>query len=311
MRAAAHRRDAALKTSRAGALLLALAALSVAPSSARAAPLSWGEVQALSLPAAGQRIAYGDDPLQFGELRLPAQTGAAPVPVLVLLHGGCWLNQFDYQYMTRLAAAFTQSGYATWTPEFRRVGDSGGGWPNTLRDAALATDDLAKLARRYPLDLGRVVAMGHSAGGQLALWLAARGKLPPDSPLYSPRPLRIHAVIGLDAITDLAAYRIGPADSCHAAVDQLMDGTPQTRPRRYAEASPLALLPLGVPQWLIQGGEDPIVSPESVRAYAAAAARAGDHVTVMELPGAGHFESAVPRGAAWDAELAALREAVR
>jgi len=274
-------------------------------------------VQALPLPAGGQRIAYGDDPEQFGELRLPAKAAAGPagVPVMVLLHGGCWLNEFDYRYMTRLAAALTDQGYASWTPEFRRVGDAAGGWPNTLRDAALATDYLAVLAKQHRLehrlDLGRVVVIGHSAGGQLALWLAARGKLPPDSALYSPHPLGIHAVIGLDAITDLDTYRTGPPESCHAAVDPLMGGTPQTQPRRYAEASPLALLPLGVPQWLIQGGDDPIVSAASVRSYAAAATRAGDKVTLLEQPGAGHFESAVPRGPAWQALLAAVRKAVR
>ncbi len=277
---------------------------------AAAAPISWNEVQALPLPAAGQKIAYGADPEQFGELRLPSAAGTGAVPVLLLLHGGCWLNEFDYRYMTRLAAALAAQGYASWTPEFRRVGDAAGGWPNTLRDAALAADQLTVLAQAHPLDLKRVVAIGHSSGGHLALWLAARGKLPQDSPLYSPHPLAIHAVIGLDAITDLASYRIGPPDSCHASVDALMGGTPRTQPRRYAESSPLALLPLGVPQWLIEGGQDTIVSPASVRSYAAAARHAGDRVTVLEQPDAGHFESAVPQGPAWQALLTALRQAL-
>ena len=294
-------------------VLLAMIGIGLCPPMAFAGTLSWAEVQALPLPASEQRIAYGDDPEQFGELRLPVKAGGntPPIAVIVLLHGGCWLNQFDYRYMTRLAAALTERGYATWTPEFRRVGDAAGGWPNTLRDAALATDHLAELAKQHPLDLSRVVTLGHSAGGQLALWLATRGKLPPDSPLYSPHPLGIHAAIGLDAITDLGTYRIGPAESCHAAVDQLMDGTPQTQPRRYSEASPMALLPLGVPQWLIQGGADPIVSVESVRSYAVAAAHAGDQVRLQEQPGNGHFESAVPRGSAWKALLTAVGQAVR
>ena len=298
--------------------LLLAAALALCSADVAAKPITWSEVQALPLPAAGQRLAYGDDPEQFGELRLPAKASANSrslpaklVPVIVLLHGGCWQNEFDYRYMTRLGAALTRQGYVTWTPEFRRIGDAAGGWPNTLRDAALATDHLAQLAKQHPLDLGRVITVGHSAGGQLALWLAARGKLPMDSPLYSPQPLRIHAAIGLDAITDLATYRIGPPDSCNASVDRLMDGTPQTRPHRYAEASPMALLPLGVPQWLIQGREDPIVSAESVRSYVAAAKQAGDHVTLLEQAGAGHFESAVPRGPAWKALLKSLRQAVQ
>lgn len=293
--------------------LLLAAALVLCSAGVAAKPISWSEVQALPLPAVGERLAYGDDPEQFGELRLPAGTNpkSTPLPVIVLLHGGCWQNEFDYRYMTRLGAALAAQGYATWTPEFRRIGDAAGGWPNTLRDAALATDYVAQLAKQHPLDLGRVVTVGHSAGGQLALWLAARGKLPADSPLYSVHPLRIHAVIGLDAITDLATYRIGPPDSCNASVDRLMQGTPQTWPRRYAEASPMALLPLGVPQWLVQGREDPIVSAESVRSYAAAATQAGDHVILLEQAGAGHFESAVPKGPAWKALLKALRQALQ
>lgn len=297
----------------AAAALLALAGSAGWSPAAVAKPISWGEVQALPLPDAGEKIAYGDDAEQFGELRLPVKAGAkaGPYPVIVLLHGGCWLNEFDYRYMTRLAAVLTEQGYATWTPEFRRVGDASGGWPNTLLDAAKATDYLAVLVKQHPLDLSKVVTVGHSAGGQLALWLAARRKLPADSPLYSAHPLAIHGVIGLDAITDLATYRIGPPDSCHSAVDPLMDGTPQTQPRRYAESSPMALLPLGVPQWLVQGEEDPIVSTVSVRSYVAAATHAGDRVTLLTQPGAGHFESAVPVGPAWKAVLMAVQKAVR
>ncbi len=299
-----------MRASRLLAGLLAAAGWSGWPLPVPAAPISWSEVEALPLPAAGDKIAYGEDPLQFGELRLPIGA-TAPVPVVLLLHGGCWQNQFDYVYITRLAAALAQQGYAVWTPEFRRIGDPGGAWPNTLLDAALAADHLRQLAQRYPLDLDHVVAIGHSAGGQLALWLAARGKLPPDSELHSAQPLRLRGVIGLDAITDLATYRIGPADSCHAAVDELMGGTPQAQPRRYAEASPLALLPLGLPQWFVQGSADGIVSPDSIRRYAIAAQRAGDRVAVLSLAGAGHFESVVPRGPAWKALLGAVREALR
>jgi acetyl esterase/lipase len=299
-----------LSGSRLAAASLLAAGLSSWPLPAAAEPISWSEVQALPLPVAGQRIAYGADPEQFGELRLPAKV-SGKVPVIVLLHGGCWLNQFDYRYMTRLAAALTDQGYATWTPEFRRLGDAAGGWPNTLRDAALATDHLAALAQQRPLDLRRVIIIGHSSGGQLALWLAARARLPPGSPLYRPHPLRPRAVIGLDAITDLQSYRIGPPGSCNTAVDELMDGTPQTQPRHYAESSPMALLPLGVPQWLIQGGDDSIVSAESAHAYAAAAARAGDRISLLEQPGSGHFESVVPAGAAWQALLAAVSAALR
>ncbi len=128
----------------------------------------------------------------------------------------------------------------------------------------------------------------------MALWLATRGRLPSGSELYRKDPLSIVGVLGLAAVTDLAEYRVGPAESCHASVDLLMGGTPQTQPARYAEASPRALLPLRATQVFIQGARDPIVDPASVRAYVEAAQKAGDHAVLLPLPEAGHFEASTP-----------------
>ena len=267
----------------------------LATTGAAAAPpktLSWSELSELPLPEPGKKIAYGSGPQQFGELRLPK--GAGPFPVVVLMHGGCWMAAFDYVYMTRLAAWLTARGFATWTIEYRRVGDEGGGWPGTFLDVAHATDALRKIAQDAPLDLQRVYAAGHSAGGQLALWLASRARLTKESELYLADPLTIRGVLGLAAITDLAQYRIGPPDSCHGSVAQLMGGGPEQFPRRYAESSPRHLLPLGIPQVFIQGEVDPIVAPASVRAYVEAAKRLGDRAVLLPLPGAGHFEASVP-----------------
>ncbi len=246
----------------------------------------------MPLPTPAKRIAYGSTPQQFGELRLP--TGSGPFPVVVLVHGGCWMAEFDYVYMTRMAAWLAQRGVATWTIEFRRVGDEGGGWPGTFLDVADATDALRHIAKTEPLDLQRVYAAGHSAGGQLALWLATRARLAKDSQLYRSDPLPIHGVLGLAAVTDLHAYRKGPPDSCHGSVDQVMGGSPEEYPRRYAETSPRQLLPLGVPQVFIQGDDDPIVAPAPVRAYVEAARKAGDHAEYLTLSNAGHFEASVP-----------------
>ncbi len=257
--------------------------------------LSWDDVAKRPLPGAGIRIAYGDGPQQFGELRLPS--GKGPFPTVALLHGGCWLADFDYAHVTPLAEALTRAGYATWTVEYRRVGDTGGGWPGTFDDARAATEFLRKLALDHPLDLKRVAFVGHSAGGQLALWLASR-----DSNAVTPK-----AVIGLAAITDLESYRVGPEGSCHSAVDPLMGGTPQQQPLRYAQASPMALLPNDRPVWLIQGERDRVVAADSARAYAAAA---GSSVRLVTIPSAGHFEMVVPEGPAWAALLQALREAL-
>ncbi len=278
----------------------ALSACAVAPPAAPPAtvtaaaslPLSWSDIAARPPPGGATRHAYGQAQQQFGQLRLPA--GPGPFPLVVLVHGGCWLNEFDLSYFTHLAAALTAAGYATWTLEYRRLGDEGGGWPGTLKDVAAATDHLRQLASLYPLDLQQVVAAGHSAGGQLALWLAARGRLPEGSELYAKDPLLLRGVIGMAAITDLASYRVGPPDSCHAAVDALLGGSPAAQAARYAASSPIELLPLGVPQWLLQGARDPIVSADSVRGYAAAARRAGDRVELRLDPDAGHFEAAMP-----------------
>ncbi len=255
--------------------------------------LSWSELSKMPLPPLGKRVAYGSGPQQFGELRLPE--GKGPFPVFVIIHGGCWMSAFDYVYMTRLSAWLAERGVASWTIEYRRVGDEGGGWPGTFLDVATATDHLRALARDAPLDLDRVFAAGHSAGGQLALWLASRGRLAEKSELYRENPLPIRGVLGLAAITDLAQYRVGPPDSCHSSVEQLLGGGPDKFPVRYAETSPQQRLPLGVPQIFIQGENDPIVDPASVRAYIAAAKAAGDTAVVLPLPAAGHFEASVPR----------------
>lgn len=246
----------------------------------------------MPLPPAGERIKYGDGPQQFGELRLPQ--GDGPFPVMVLIHGGCWQNAFDYVYITRFAAWLAERGVATWTIEYRRLGDEGGGWPATFLDAANATDALRRIAEKAPIDLQRVYAGGHSAGGQLALWLASRGQLQESSELFAADPMPIRAVLGLAAITDLAQYRIGPPKSCHSSVEPLLGGSPEKIAGRYAETSPMQRLPLRVPQVFIQGEKDSIVSADSVGSYVEAAKKAGDRAVIIALPGAGHFESAVP-----------------
>src|SRR5215813_5200034 len=131
-------------------------------------------------PPADHRLAYGSNEFEFGELRLPKSPG--PYPVAVIIHGGCWMSQYGLTYMGHLSAALTEAGVATWSIEYRRIGNQGGGWPGTFEDAARATDHLRTLAKSYPLDLNRVIAIGHSAGGHLALWLAERKNLPKNSP---------------------------------------------------------------------------------------------------------------------------------
>ncbi len=287
------------------AIVTAEANPSPAPPTSKPTTLTWAELSAMPLPPPGERIKYGDAPQQFGELRLPE--GAGPFPAVVLIHGGCWQASFDYVYITRLAAWLTARGVATWTIEYRRLGDEGGGWPGTFLDVANATDRLREIAKTAPIDPERIYAAGHSAGGQLALWLATRATLPQSSELHGANPITLRGVLGLAAITDLAQYRIGPPKSCHSSVDPLLGGTPEAIPGRYAETSPIERLPIGVRQIFIQGEKDPIVEAASVRAYSAAAEKAGDRAVILSLPSAGHFESAVPIPATEETFTEALR----
>jgi acetyl esterase/lipase len=229
-------------------------------------------------------------------------------PVMVMIHGGCWQAEYDYVYFTRLADWMTTQGFATWTIEYARLGDATGGWPGTFTDVGKATDALRMIAKTSPLDLHHVYAAGHSAGGQLALWLPSRNKLPKTSALYLKHPLPIRGVLGLAAITDLDTYRIGPEDSCHASVDPLLGGSPESFPERYAESSPLRRLPLGVPQVFIQGDKDTIVDPAGVSRYVDTAIAAGDLACILPLPGRGHFDTAVATPVSETALLDALKQ---
>lgn len=290
------------------AMVLLMTAAADGPQKIDDTPVVMTTAEAMSMPrpAPDRRIAYGPAPQQFGELRLP--DGPGPHPVAIVLHGGCWLSEYDLGYISGLAAALANAGVATWSLEYRRVGDDGGGWPGTFLDVGLGADHLRSLAADFGLDLGRVVTVGHSAGGHLALWLAARPGLAPGDELRGADPLPVAGVVALAGIADLAAY--AAPDGCGAAVAPLLGGPPDQVPDRVRRASPIELVPLGVPQHLVVGALDPIVPPVHVRRYAEAAAAAGDAVEVVVVPAAGHFEPTVPDHEAFAPVLAAVRAAV-
>jgi acetyl esterase/lipase len=279
-------------------LLLCCCTLSLFAQTPGPALVSWQQIGGIPPTKADTILQYGPDSLQWGELRLPK--GKGPHPVVVVVHGGCWLNQYNLHYMSHLSEALTQRGFATWTLEFRRVGDAGGGWPGTLQDVALGTDYLRQLARAYPLDLGEVLVIGHSAGGQLALWLAGRKSLAASSVLHTADPLPLRGVVSLAGITDLASYSQGEG-SCNAAVEKLVGGLPAELPERYAQASPAQLLPLGVPQRLLQGAKDPIVPLSQAQNYAGGARAKGDDAREIILQEAGHFDVVAPFSPFWPA----------
>ena len=260
----------------------------------------------MPLPPAGERIKYGDLRQQFGELRVPV--GEGPFPVIVLIHGGCWQGSFDYVYITRLAAWLTERGVATWTIEYRRLGDDGGGWPGTFRDVAAGAAHLFAVAPEHRIDPGAVAVLGHSAGGHLALWLAGSRAVPPASPIRVD-PLPFRGAVALASVLDLnRAWELGLSDG---AVADLLGGGPDERPDRYAAASPAALLPLGVPQLLVHGADDDIVPPEISRRYHDRARTLGDDPTLLDLPGTDHFEVIDPEFPAWPRIAAAVSSLVR
>jgi acetyl esterase/lipase len=252
--------------------------------------------QSRKLPPPRQ-IAYGDHPDQVGNLHLPAE-GNGPWPTVALVHGGDWEWGWDRTLMTPLARDLATRGFAAWNIEYRRVGQEGGGWPGTLADAAAALDALADLDA---VDATRVVTAGHSAGGHLALWLAGRDRIPFGLPGAGPR-VRPSAAVSQAGVLDLVS---GSADGrCGGACRALLGGGPQDMPERYAVASPVALLPLGVPQLLVHGLLDDLVPPSQSRAYAVAARVAGDEVELVELPGTDHFDVIEPDDPSWAAVVA-------
>jgi acetyl esterase/lipase len=237
------------------------------------------------------RVAYGDAPSQTGDLSIPQVAG--PRPVMVLVHGGYWKLGIDRHSLDEIADSLGQAGYAVWNIDYRRIGE-GGGWPGTFDDVAAAVDKLATLVPERPLDLERVGIMGHSAGGELAFWAAARKNLKAGARWSNPVVSPI-AAVSLAGVVDLAMAATTTATGDDAAkiresVISLLGGTPAQQPERYAAVSAIQRLPLGVPQLLVHGAKDAVVPIEQSRAYVAAAADTSDRVRLIELPSADHFD---------------------
>jgi acetyl esterase/lipase len=261
----------------------------------------------LKPPPAEAVIPYAEGPYRFGQLRLPKGNG--PFPVVIVIHGGCWLAAYDLQHISPLAAEITKLGYATWSLEYRRVGNPGGGWPGTFEDIAAGVDHLRNLSGQYKLDLDRVLTLGHSAGGHLALWAAARPRLPAASPLFRADPIPIQGVVSLAGAGDLTRPEF--QQLCNQAVQKLMGGSAAEVPERYAQGSPGEMLPLGVPQILIQGTRDTIISLASGQDYLAMAKKKGDVCSLVVLPEAGHYELVIPASFAWPKIRAAVQELLK
>jgi len=234
--------------------------------------------------------AYGSGPSQLGELFLPS--GAGPHPVAVVVHGGYWRARYDRSLMTDLCVDLAAHGLAAWNLEYRRVG-AGGGWPETFLDVAAGVDLLAELDA--PLDADRVLAIGHSAGGQLAFWATARPTLPAEAPGAAPR-VAIRAAVSQAGVLDLT---LGAGLMPSSAPTKALLGDPAADFHRYVLASPRERLPLGVPQLVLHGDRDDTVSLRIATSYASAAHAAGDPCELRVLSHTGHFEHIDAGSQAW------------
>ena len=229
----------------------------------------------------------------------------------VIMHGGCWLSIYaNLHNADALADALRDEGIATWNIEYRCVDQEGGGWPGTFLDAGRATDHLRMLAADHDLDLDRVITIGHSAGGHLALWTAARHRLPEASPIRTENPLPLRGTVILGGPGDLKRFTPQADAECRQGVVEQLLGVPGGPPgkvdERYRCGSPVELLPLDLRQVMISTEHDWVVPPELGAAYAEAARQAGDDIEHLVIPGAGHHELMVPGSVTWPATLDAV-----
>lgn len=249
-------------------------------------------------PAADQRLTYGRDPNQFIDVRFPASQQA--IPVVFFIHGGYWRARYDLTYAGHLCQALKKVGIATWNVEYRRVGNPSGGWPGTFEDIRSAYRMMVETqsARNSSpvFDLSRVVVAGHSAGGQLALCLAAHEK-------------SVRRVISLAGVLDLR--RAWELHLSNDAVVEFLGGTPKDVPEHYREASPAEQSIPHARQLIIHGTVDDAVPYEISRSYAERKKKDGEQIEMLTLPDEGHFGIMDPGSKIWpriqEAFLAVVR----
>ncbi len=290
------------------AALLALPAHAVDP--VPAAPMKLADYMGLKGPAPDATFRYGSAPSQYAELFLPP--GEGPFPVAVLVHGGCWTKAFGgITQLRNLAGALAARGIASWNVEYRRVDEPGGGYPGTYQDMNAALDLLAAQAKSHPLDLQRLVAVGHSAGGQLVQWMAARGRIPASSPLYAPRSLPVRQVVSLGGLADLRREQALIKSSCDRDLAELAGSPSPARPDVFADTNAGDLLPNGSHTILVTGELDKVSPPRVAHDFAARVRAAGDRADVVILPGASHYDEVAATSNSWPLVLQAIEKALK
>ncbi len=285
---------------------LAACAVSQTPNAEGSAParlMSWPDLLERPRPRPTATVRYGDDPYQVADIWAP--DGAGPHPAVIMVHGGCWQTEIaDRHFMDWISEDLRRRGIFVWNIDYRGVDRPGGGYPGTFLDAAAAADALRGQAGGYDLDLSRLVAVGHSAGGHLALWLAARPRLPRGSPLRTANPIPVRAVVSLGGLPDLEEAARPPGSGCGTDVIARISGG------RFAETSVPRLAPLGLPQSLINGRQDRIIPISYAEGYAGPMRAAGDNVRVRMIDRTGHVELIAPETGAWAAAVEEIERAL-
>jgi len=264
----------------------------------RAGPVELATFRGLPRPAPNLTVRYGSADSQQVDIFLPKTPG--PYPLVILIHGGCWSMQTaGREQLRHLGAELARNGLAVWSLGYRRADEPGGGYPGTFQDVGLAIDRARADASRYGFDLSRSVVVGHSAGGHLSLWAAARDQLPPGSPLYQEHPFVVRNVISLGGVGDLRAFaRFVPVLCGPGIMERLLSAGPGQE--TYAEISPAELPPPRASVTMISGILDRLVPPYVAYDYAVAMSR--KHAAEPELvgiPAAGHFDLVTVGTPAW------------
>jgi len=286
---------------RSTALSVTLTALLALPVSAQGPPAGG------DLPEPTATLEYGADELEFGELRMPE--GPGPFPVVVTIHGGCWLDRLGQGSLRPVAAALTAEGIATWDINYRRLGHEGGGWPGTFQDVGAGVDHLRVIARDYPIDLERVVLAGHSSGAQLAVWAAGRSSLPATSEIRGDSPLPVRAAVGIDGPMDIEAWRsMGfDAEVCGGPViSELMGGARDEVPGRYQAASPVEMPEIDADVFLTPAGMMLSLGGQSEMEERLKA----KSVSIVPVSSSDHFQLITPTEEAWGPVLQAVLKAL-
>lgn len=237
------------------------------------------------------RSSYGPAKSQYADLYLPKGV-KGPVPVVILVHGGCWSAQVPADTMAGNAADLAKDGVAVWNIEYRRIGEPGGGYPGMYEDVGAAFDKLREVAAANKLDLGRITVVGHSSGSHLGFWAAARGKLPAGHKWRGSDPLPVRAAINIGGAPDIehAADLLPIVCSGEATLAQIIGEKSAERLKPFADTSANQLLPLGIRTRSIMGEFDDIIPPYIGHWWGRLSTRKGDDVDTMVIKGAGHFD---------------------